>query len=351
MVKKYGKSYGDIASIKTNFTADNNELLKKNDRIRNLYIKQPKRITCKLCGKGLANHKVFKSHGIKYYICENCGHINGEFLETSEFTRNMYEKSTYGKTYYSVEEKTDYLERMQRIYLPKVKFMEEVFCDADIDYNKFKFLDVGAGSGYYVGALANEGLFATGIEVGASQVDYGNKMLGKDCLVCINENEIPFRIESATEDVVSFIGVIEHMIDPHKALKAVRDNKNIKYIFFSVPMLSYSVISEAVSPSVFNRQLGGGHTHIFTDSSLAFLYEKYSLEVLGEWRFGTDMADLFRSTFVKLEQDDNMELSKIFKEHFGQILDEMQLVIDKSKFCSEIHVVAKKCKIRKGNLI
>lgn len=70
--------------------------------------------------------------------------------------------------------------------------------------------------------------------------------------------------------------------------------------------------------------------------------KKYDLEVMGEWRFGTDVADLFRNVFVKLEQENNQELARIYKEHFLPILDDLQLIIDKSNFCSEIHVVAKK---------
>lgn len=61
MMKKYGRSYGDITSIKTNFTVDNDILLKENNRIRDLYSNQPKRTNGKVGGK---DHKVFKSHGI-----------------------------------------------------------------------------------------------------------------------------------------------------------------------------------------------------------------------------------------------------------------------------------------------
>lgn len=342
-MKKYGKTYGDIAHMKTGFITENDYLLKENNRIAGLYSKQPKRRNCKCCNQKLSFQKAFSSHGIKYYICENCGHVNGEFSETSDFTKDVYNGGEYGKTYYSVGSKEDYISRMQKVYIPKVRFLQEVFSNENIDYRKLKFLDVGAGSGYYVGALLAEELSATGIEVSADQVSYGNKMLERNCLVCIGEDEVPLRIEKATEQVVSFIGVLEHMVDPHKALRAVYNNENIRYLFFSVPMFSYSTIWEAINPTVFNRQLGGGHTHVFTDKSLSFLYKEYGLEVMGEWRFGTDIADLFRNTFVKLEQENNHGLAIIFQENFNSILDDMQLIIDRSKFCSEIHVVAKKC--------
>ena len=66
---------------------------------------------------------------------------------------------------------------------------------------------------------------------------------------------------------------------------------------------------------------------------------------MGEWRFGTDIVDLLRTIMVTLQNNGNVYLSEIFQEKSSRILDDMQLLIDKNNFCSEIHLLVRKCKI------
>jgi hypothetical protein len=93
---------------------------------------------------------------------------------------------------------------------------------------------------------------------------------------------------------------------------------------------------------VFPRQLSGGHTHLYTEKSLNFLAKKYKLEIIGEWWFGTDFADLYRS----LRNSCKIVNKKIFlneiNEKLFSVIDELQSVLDKNKICSEVHMVFKK---------
>lgn len=342
MIEKYGKSFEDIAKLKDDFILSNDSLLEGNNYIREIYSKQPLRAKCKLCGTKIAYKKTFHSHGIDYYICENCGHVNGKYLETIDFTSQIYESSEYGDNYRE-NEKDIYNKRTEKIYIPKVDFLLEVLKNKGIKIEETEFLDVGAGSGYFVGALIERGLNnSCGIEVSPSQVEYGNRMLEQKCLNCVRQEQVCDAILHSSAQVISFIGVLEHVINLDEILEVVNKNSNIKYIYFSVPMFSYSVFVEALFPDVFNRLLGGAHTHVFTDDSLQYLYEKMGWKKLGEWRFGTDAMDIMRTACVKLEKDGNMYLSSKLKDNFSEILDKIQVVIDKSKFCSEIHVVIEK---------
>lgn len=256
-MKKFGKSYENIAQFKNSFVSDNVKHLGENTKIGEIYKQQPKREKCKICKRKITNSKVFVSHGIQYSICELCGHINGAYQETDDFTHKIYENINYGENYY-VESLEIFKKRMEEIYLPKVQFMEEIFEEENIEYKDLQYLDVGAGSGYFVGALCNKGLNALGIEISSIQVEYGNKMLGSNYLKKIDENLIAKYILEAKEQVISFIGVLEHVVDLDGILEALSKNENIKYIYFSVPMFSYSVMWEATHPNVFNRLLGGG---------------------------------------------------------------------------------------------
>lgn len=340
-MKKYGKSYGNIAQLKNSFVTDNMKHLRENKKIAEIYKQQPKREKCKICKAKINNNKVFYSHGIQYSICESCGHINGSYEETDDFTHKIYENINYGKNYH-VESLEIFYKRMEEIYVPKVRVMEEIFEEKSIEYKDLKYLDVGAGSGYFVGALRNEGLIASGIEISSIQVEYGNKMLANNYLRKIDENLTPEYILESKEDVVSFIGVLEHVVNLDEILDSLSKNKNVKYIYFSVPMFSYSVMWEATHPNVFNRLLGGAHTHIFSNESIKYLCKLYGWEIMGEWRFGTDIADLLRTITVTLKNSGNVYLSEIFEEKSNTILDDIQLLIDKSDFCSEIHLLVRK---------
>lgn len=48
-----------------------------------------------------------------------------------------------------------------------------------------------------------------------------------------------------------------------------------------------------------NLMLGGGHTHLFTEKSIQYLYNKFDWNRLGEWRLGTDSADWMRAVMVE----------------------------------------------------
>jgi hypothetical protein len=98
-----------------------------------------------------------------------------------------------------------------------------------------------------------------------------------------------------------------------------------------------------VFSEVFPRHLSGGHTNLFTENSLLKLNELLGVEPIAEWRFGTDFMDLYRSLITMINKNGG---SKRFLEAsisgLKPKLDELQFILDKAHFCSQIHCVAKK---------
>lgn len=336
--RRYSKSMSDILNLKQDFFTDNNEWLRKNNKIRDIYKTQQKRISCKLCHTKLSSEIYFISHELNYYLCGNCGHLNGEYTDGLEFSNAIYLSDGYGEVYHEPT-KENYLDRVEKIYKPKIEFFLNTIGD---DFSKIKHLDVGAGSGYMVYALLDRGVTAKGIEVSTQQVQYGNRLLGKNTLESINAEHIANYIANSEINSISFIGVLEHLYNLDEILESVQRNEGIKYLFFSVPMLSLSCVLECIFPNVYNRQLGGAHTHLFTDSSIKWLFEYYHFSPIAIWKFGTDMMDLYRLIVVKLHKhnaskDFIADVSRLFVEN----ADALQMIIDRSSFTSEIHVVAK----------
>lgn len=343
---RFGKPYADIWKIKTDFHTQNQNLLNERQRIADIYMRQPLRSVCKICEQEISGEDIsFISHGIKYTICGHCGHLNGAYQETAEFSEHVYEQADYGKVYRGgAEEWNAYKTRVEAIYLPKAKFLIEAMARSisEQTLHKMSFLDVGAGSGYFVSAMQTLGLHVQGIEISADQVRWGSQFLDEGALVRLEYNDIVKRILNAKEEVVSFIGVLEHIVELHDVLRAIKDNSHIRYIFFSVPMFSYSAIFESIHPSIFNRQLGGTHTHLFTNESIEWLCRCFHWKMLGAWYFGTDIADMIRMVMVEAEKSGNQEISCYFKDKVAQILDQLQIVVDQQRFCSEVHMLIQK---------
>ena len=339
---KYGKPFLDIEKIKENFFSNNTSLLKKILKIRKIYLKQPKRKFCKVCNKKLQG-EYFINHKIKYIICNQCSHLNGSNQDTTDFSKKIYlsKKVDYIKNYHESFSQ-NFIERQKKIYDPKVKFLKNIFKN----HKKIKVLDVGTGSGYFVSSLLDARFKdAIGLEFSKSQINFGKsifKKIGKDDtkLHFIEYSKIIEYVKKTDFECLTLIGVLEHLVDMKNFLKCVNENKKIKYIYLCVPMFSFSCIFENIFDKVFNRHLGGGHTHLFTNKSLNLLMAKFGFKSHSEWWFGTDFTDLFRSINVSVFKKNPGLVGKITE--FKNLVDRFQITVDKNKLSSQAHIFFKR---------
>ena len=211
--------------------------------------------------------------------------------------------------------------------------------DNNINPHSLEYIDFGAGSGYFVAALKEIGLNnVSGTEVSKSQVDFGNAMIGEKLLKTHNIENTNIILRESKSQVVSMIGVLEHLQHPREALNELKYNDNVKFLYISVPTFSLSVYLEIFSPEIFHRQLHGGHTHLYTEKSLSHLCKEIGFEVIAEWWFGTDIVDLFRHISVTLEKTKcSKKLMELWRQDFIPLIDAMQLELDKKHFSSEVH--------------
>jgi len=343
IIQRYGKPASGIYSLKQKFFCENERLLEESEQFRSVYTRQPIRKTCKICGHILGEKVYFISHGTPFYMCELCGHINGRYEDGKKYTEDLYASGMYGSAYYE-ENMSKYVHRVESIYIPKVQFLLDVLESEQQNYEEFHYLDVGTGAGYMVGAYNRLGLIANGFDINRNEIEYGNKMLGAKALSVIQPDHVAKEISGTNCQVISFIGVLEHVVNLQEVLSALKNNLSIKYIYFSVPKFSLSCILEIVFPEVFPRLIGGGggHTHLFTDESIEWICNTYHFDLIAKWQFGTDIMDLYRSLSVMLQKESASDellanISKLFLEQ----TDALQLVVDKTNLASEVHVVLK----------
>ena len=346
-VIKYGKPSGPLINQKQSFFTHNDKHIEIQRKISNIYKKQPVRVCCKNCDKPLDIKYDFTKDGVEYKICDVCSHLNGKYEDTSEFCSVVY-TADEGKDYaqnYKASDIEEFNYRLNSIYIPKAEFLFSSLVNDDKTPTKMKYLDVGAGSGHFVGALNKIGLKnISGSEVSKSQVEFGNKMIGIDYLSIHEIEDTNSLIKDANVDVISLIGVLEHLQDPRGAMESIKNNNKIKYIFISVPLFSLSVFLEMISKDVFHRQLSGGHTHLYTEKSLQYLADEFGFNIISEWWFGTDMVDLYRKIFIDIQKKSqcSKKLMNSFQNMFTPLIDSIQLELDKKNASSEVHLLLKR---------
>lgn len=341
MEKKYGKPLGDLIGIKSDFFEHNEKMLAMADGMADVFAAQPKRKVCKMCKEPITGEPLFLSHKVHYYLCPKCHHLSGEFQDTEAFANKVYIEDDYAYNY-TAKDRENYNKRLEMIYVPKAQFLIDSLQKDGVELSDIHLLDDGAGSGYFVRAMRKLGADAEGIEISASQVEFANKMAEEKILTQVDSEKIADVIRKTDKNVISAVGVLEHIINLDEILDTIKENNHIKYLFLSVPMFSFSAVFEASHQTCYNRHLGGTHTHLFSDDSLQYMADSMGFEIQSVWKFGSDMMDLYRFICVTLEQNGNPLLKDYFSEKFLPLIDDLQLVVDRSEFASEIHMVLKR---------
>jgi hypothetical protein len=330
---RYSKPSGPLIAAKQDFFKNNDELRDISVSINRSYAKQQPRRKCKNCEMPLGEPD-FISFAVPYIRCQ-CGHLNGAYEDSDEFVSNLYAESrgdNYKRNYI-----LGYDQRVRDIYLPKLEFLSEVI--EECGDRKFTITDIGCGGGHFVKACEVRDVQATGYDPSAALIEMGSEKLASNTIRQCGIEDFEDLIAKASSSVVSMIGVLEHVPRPRDAIAAFKRSP-ATYLYISVPLFSLSVLIEHCFPTVYPRQLSGAHTHLYTKQSLEYLSSEFDLPIVGEWWFGTDFVDLYRTLFV-LSESDSTKYHADIDRFLGSHIDQLQSVLDQSKLCSEVHMVFK----------
>ncbi len=331
---KFSKSYSNIFKIKEDYIKKNIDELRQVKKINNYYKKQKIRKNCKICFKKLRD-PLINSFGVDYYFCKNCDHLNGKYEDTPKFHDFLYSgkgKLNFGKIYLK-----NYDKILKNIHHPKVKFLKSII------KKKINLLDFGAGAGHFVKACLNQKINAWALEENYQLYKF-SKIKIKERSLYAAQNNLEEVIKKFNINCLSLIFVLEHLPNPHYIFELFKKTQ-LEYLYISVPLASPLIFFENIFQNVYPRHLGGAHTHLFTENSILYLKKKYKFKIIGEWWFGTEFADLYRSLIVSYKGK-NTSCKKIYKSKIDKIflntLDTLQTVFDKQKLSSEVHLVIKK---------
>jgi len=343
VLRKYGKSIEGIIDIKASLFDHNSELLlhaKKNAR---LYARNPKRVDCKNCGFSLSGESFYQLD-VQYILCENCGHLCGEFQDTDQYCAEIYDDpdATYSSQYTDVD--TAQIEqRLEVIYRPKCDFLFETLQEYGESPNLLTYCELGSGAGYFLKTLQEKNVKQyKGYEVSRASISFAEKLIGPGYIHPCSLLQNSELVRSTTSEVLVCLGVLEHLQNPREILSQIKLNPHIKYLYLVVPLFSPAVFLEAAFPSIAPRVLHSGHTHLYTNQSIAYMTKEFGLTPIAEWWFGTDIFDLFRSitTLLSSNLPESSLLTGKWREQFLPLVDDLQLVLDRTHWCSQIHLVA-----------
>lgn len=346
---RYSKPLGNLLDFKQDFFHSNDVKLDEFRKTAAVYSSQPRRRACKNCltSMDFSPDECFTKLDVEYAFCSGCGHCNGAHEDTVEFCRFLYTDNK-GENYarnYAAGDMEQYKKRVTEIYLPKAQFLKEALTEEG--EQETRLVDFGAGAGYFVSAAKQCGFSKIrGYEPSATLADMGNAMLGEELLIHHELEAIISLIENSEANVASFVGVLEHLQNPREALKAISENKNIQYVFFSVPLFSPTVVLETVFPEIMPRHLVAGHTHLYTERSIQHFCDEFGFERRSEWWFGLDITDLSRSVLVSLQKQNSetSSLQRYWSKWVMPMVDKLQNVLDEARQCSEVHMLIRKNK-------
>lgn len=340
MLTKYSKPASALLKLKKDFFTKNDTIHDNQTELSELYSKQPRRALCKTCAQPL-DGEIFKKNKIEYSFCTRCGHLNGCFEDTDAFCASAYTDNDSYARRYTAADKDTYAGRLDQIYVPKAKFLMEALHAEGCDPASLRYADLGAGSGYFVAALGALGCEnAVGYEVSDAQIAFARAMHPGIDMHPHRMEELPAIARTIGSEVISMIGVLEHLREPREILKQIKGNPSARYLYLSLPLHSPAVYFEAVFPTVMQRHLSAPHTHLYTNSSIEWLCREFGMKRVAEWWFGTDILDLFRSIHVVLGQSEQAgHLQEKLSESFIPMIDDLQAVIDRHKQASEVHLL------------
>lgn len=344
-MNRYGKSSKAVRDIKSSFIKMEEELFAAQKGVTDLYRKQPTRTVCKNCGEGI-NKILFIKQKVGYLLCPSCNHLNGAYQDSKEFCHAVYEDvdaEQYANNYGSADKKV-YWDRVEAIYRPKAEFLIESLKNLGENETHLSFADVGAGSGYFIASMMSCGVSkVVGYETSPYQSEYANRMIGSDVVIRNSIDEIEEIILDARVNVISMMGVLEHLKEPRRILSTISKNPNIEYFYFSVPLFSLSVFFDLVFQENFQAQLAGRHTHLYTEKSIDWFCQKYNFKRVANWWFGSDVMHLFRHLCISLGKQNQPEaVIKYFEDSLSSSADSMQIALDKRHLSSEVHVLVQK---------
>ncbi|MDD4975402.1 MAG: class I SAM-dependent methyltransferase [Bacteriovorax sp.] len=333
----FGKEL-DVTKLKSNVLSDLNKHIGKihfmMDELKNIgkIVTQPK---CFICNSTKSSH-FSNVYGFEYVECSDCSHVYTQTRYRDEDIIEFYtENATYSQVTYANKETCNY--RRDCVAKPKFDFVIDNI--SGIPSTK-KWLDVGCGIGDLVSVANDSGWDCTGLELSRHSIAFSKEIFNQNLVQSTLEDHAAK--SNDRYDIISFIGVLEHVINPIKHLEITHELLGQDgYVLIQVPnALSMSTFTQDIFPNtVFRHMSPVEHIMLFSQTSLEKALTLTGFEPVVYWWHGLDSYEILNQiTLLSKEEIHNTK----FNNAWMKLMSEIQLVFDNNKLSDRILCLAKK---------
>ncbi len=214
----------------------------------------------------------FNVNRYKIYLCKTC---RGGFtfpkpdgLEVREIYREDYLKN-YMQTPSHGEEYSDWRFDCLSDLLEKSGY-------SDLSLGQRSVFDIGCGTGYFLSRFKENAWETAGLDVSLQMAEYARNEFGLNVAV---GDFMDLEIPKNSLDLVTMIHVIEHFIDPNRAMLKTRDILKPEGLFF-LETPNWDGVG-----AIFQRERWSGlippeHLNYFGPSSMRVLAERNGFQIL-----------------------------------------------------------------------
>ena len=339
----FSKPGADVKNETEVLIRDNSERLARQIEVSRELKTSPLRNACPVCGLDPAGSDPFDHRGLAYVLCPECGHIFSRNQPPQGYPHIGTGAITYDRIYPSLSP-GEYASRRDRIYTPKLEFVLDCLAEEGRDRAKVlgsRWCELGSGYGFFLDALKQAGgISLRGLEANPELVRRAGEVLGPDKVEPF-QGLLSRAVKDTEADVYAAWFVIEHIEDTRAFFQALAAKPAGTVLAWAVPCFSLTSALETAGQSFMARQWDNGvHTQIFTEQSINHCLETAGMDLIGQWFFGQDAADLWR--FLKVELEGNLppELMVALEDNLTPALDAVQAAVDLAHLSDSRHMVA-----------
>ncbi len=291
--------------------------------------------TCFICGS--EHSRPFSEvYGFKYVECTDCSHVYTQTrYRDADIIQFYTNNATYSEVTYANVETCYY--RRDSVAKPKFDF---VIDHLPFKPSTFKWLDVGCGIGDLVSVANQNNWHCMGLELSSSSIAFSKEIFKQDLIQKTLEDFC--KTSKERFEVVSFIGVLEHVTSPmdhlRMARKILEDNG---LVLIQVPnAMSMATYTQDIFPeTVFRHMSPVEHIMLFSEESLEKALRETGFESIAYWWHGLDSYEILNQMTMHSKKDVS---SSRFNQAWMKVLSELQFVFDQNKLSDRILCLARR---------
>lgn len=331
---KYGKPI-DLRKLKKTVLSDLHSHLTKIKQIVEFLKTSKKSIpqkSCYICGES-SSKEIAQIYGFSYLKCLTCNHFYTSFRYSEEDIQEFYKTNSYWSQITYANKETC-LYRREDVAKPKFEYIQS------FKKEKGLWIDIGSGIGDLLSVASENNWKVMGLELSDTSRKFCQDFFGIE-LLPFDFKEFCHHYENLTGqiDVISILGVLEHLIDPMTTLFQVRKMlKKGGLIAVQVPNgNSLTSMLQALYPhNVFRHMSPCEHFMLFSKQSLLKALESTGFEAKGMWFHGMDFYEWLNHMILSNEK----VLNSDFYTHLYDNMNELQYVLDRQELSDRIICVA-----------